>query len=93
MAGLVGGDHGDLLRVQYVVQLIDRVVVGVAALSFLDLVGVVARPCELHTPLVCDTSGAVVMNRLGSSVAMPPTHEMSKCFDVFSTAWILAVSV
>ena len=49
--------------------------------------------CELQTPLLCETRGAVVMKRLGSSVAIPPTHGLSKCLVVFTSDWIFAVSV
>ena len=49
--------------------------------------------CELHTPLVCEISGRVVMKRLGSSVASAPTHGVSKCLAVLSELCSLDVSV
>ena len=49
--------------------------------------------CELHTPLVCEISGWLVMNRLGSRLASAPTHGVSKCLAVFNAPWILEVSV
>ena len=43
--------------------------------------------------LVWFTSGAVVMNALGSRAAMPPTQGVSKCLVVSMSDWILAVSL